>query len=410
MKARIRYYVRKDAIKREEFETKLEFEVWGRIIKDSEGNDIQVFVKEDKRNGLRRDSSFYWDGYWEVFEFEKLANKMSLRNYFGTKSWSIYDDKKRLMESYLIDENGDTLISEQYKWQNDRLIKTRIDGVERVFVYGKTLQDTVKVIPSDEGLKNFHPGYNKTAGRIPDVSDPRYKLFATNPYRYLFFSNEENESSEAYSAMKKRTAFLAKASAAFLIDSMGVIITKGCVNEDSGMPDTYCMRYKKEKIPDNSNNRRQGAFGYPGNLDTLLYGNSNAEAYFYSNCECDASGKYRLSFNGHAENQYIIIMLSTWKYNNTEKWHERCWLPADLQKTYRHETHHIRNVENAINRILKAATQISSYDTNDECKYSAEFSLDLMTYKWEEWYKAEQEHRSPESPKYGGSRNDKPCN
>ena len=62
MKARIKYYVFKDAIKREEFETPLEFEVWARIIKDSEGNDIQVFIKEDKRNWLRKESSFYYDG------------------------------------------------------------------------------------------------------------------------------------------------------------------------------------------------------------------------------------------------------------------------------------------------------------------------------------------------------------
>jgi len=62
MKARIKYYVFKDAIKREEFETPLEFEVWARIIKDSDGNDIQVFIKEDKRNWLRKESSFYYDG------------------------------------------------------------------------------------------------------------------------------------------------------------------------------------------------------------------------------------------------------------------------------------------------------------------------------------------------------------
>ncbi len=409
MKARIKYYVSKDAIDREEFDFPLEFEVHARIIKDSEGNDIQVFVKEDKARGLRRDSSFYWDGSWEVFEFEKSVNKMSLRNHSGTKSWSIYDDRKRLTESYLIDKNGDTLISEQYKWQNDRLIKTIIDGVERIFVYGKTLQDTVKVIPSDEGLKNYHPGYNGTAGKIPDTNDSGYKRFATNPYRYLSFEYETNESSEIYSAAKKLPVSLAKTSA-FFLDSMSAIITKGCVNEDSDMPDTYCVRYKKEKIPDNYDSRRQGTYGYPGKLDTLFYGHSNAQPYFYFECECDVSGKYKLSFDVYTENEYIMIMKSTWKYNNNEKWHERYWERADLQKTYKHETYHIKNIEKALDRILKSAAQTNSHDTNEECRNSAELNLDLMTYKWNEWYKAEQEHGTPESPKYGGHRNDYPCN
>jgi hypothetical protein len=66
MKIRLAYYIFKDAVQKNERDITLEFEVWARIIKDSEGNDIQAFIKEDKARGLRRDSSFYWNGYWEV--------------------------------------------------------------------------------------------------------------------------------------------------------------------------------------------------------------------------------------------------------------------------------------------------------------------------------------------------------
>jgi hypothetical protein len=99
MKARIMYYVSRDAIKRDEFDVPLEFEVYGRVIKDGDGNSIQLFFKEDKENGLRRDSSFYWDGSWEVFEiFEKNDNskEISLRMSSGTKSMRRYDGEERL--------------------------------------------------------------------------------------------------------------------------------------------------------------------------------------------------------------------------------------------------------------------------------------------------------------------------
>jgi hypothetical protein len=40
--------------------------------------------------------------------------------------------------------------------------------------YGKTLRDTIKVIPSDEGLY-FHQGYNNSVGKIPNEDEPMYE-------------------------------------------------------------------------------------------------------------------------------------------------------------------------------------------------------------------------------------------
>jgi hypothetical protein len=213
-----------------------------------------------------------------------------------------------------------------------------------------------------------------------------------SPYRYLSFSYEENESSEAYFAAKRLSASLAKASSVFL-DTLGATITRGCVSEDSDMPDAFCVRYKRGKIIDNEENRDQGRnYGYPGSKGSLFYGESDAQPYFDPECRCGAFGKYRLSFSGYTINEYIGIMQSTWKYSDREKWHERCWERGDLQGTYRHEAHHIKNARNALDRIIKSTSQINFYDTEDECLYRAETGIDLMHYKWYEWYKLEKAH------------------
>jgi len=323
---------------------------------------------------------------------------LSLRNYSGTKSWSIYDDRKRLTESYLIDKNGDTLISEQYKWQYDRLIKTIIDGVERVFVYGKTLQDTVKVIPSDEGLKKHHPGYNGTAGKIPDTNDPEYELFVMNPYGSLYFGYEKNEFLKTSSAKKKSSD----------LNILKKIATGGCVNEEIGMPDTYCLRLEKNDFLDNDRNQEQGRYGYPGNKDTLDYGYFYFQPHIDFEYRCNAFGKYQPYFDGYVKNEFIIIMQSTWKYNEG-KWHERCWASTDLQSTYRHETKHFKNTIAALNRFTKSTPAIT-YDTIEKCGTQADDDRKVINYKWNEWDKAEREHDNPESPRYGGSRRDYSCN
>jgi hypothetical protein len=177
------------------------------------------------------------------------------------------------------------------------------------------------------------------------------------------------------------------------------------------MPDAFCVRYKRKKIPNNNEDViKQGRnYGYPGRGDTLFYGESDAQPYINYDCCSNAFGRYQPSFSGYTGNEYIMIMQSTWKYSDKEKWHERCWARADLQGTYRHEAKHIKNARDALEKILKSTIQVNSYGTIDECGDRAQTGRELMLYKWNEWYKAEHEHRNFESPRYFGVRNDYSC-
>jgi len=173
----------------------LEFDVWIKTTKDSEGNDIQLFFKEDKARGLRRDSSFYQNGTWEVYEFDDLAKETRFRASWGVRSLRRYDDAGHLNERYMIDGNGDTLISVKYEWKKGRLVRMIADGIVRNYIYGKTLKDTVRVEPSDEGF-NYHSGYNGTVGKIPEEGEPRYEIFIRDPYGHVSFESGYEESRE----------------------------------------------------------------------------------------------------------------------------------------------------------------------------------------------------------------------
>jgi hypothetical protein len=401
MKARIRYYVRKDAIKREEFETQLEFEVWARIIKDSEGNDIQVFIKEDKRNGLRRDSSFYWDGYWEVFEFDDAANETRFKTSSGIRSLRKYDDKKRLTERYMVDGNGDTLTSEKYEWKNGRLVRMIANGVERKYTYGKTLRDTVYVIPSDEGF-NYHSGYNGTAGKMPEEGTPEYEIFARSPYGHVAFGDEEEEEDKSLVAYFASKNSVSENSGQLTI--LRKATTSGCVVEESGMPKAQCIRYARNDIQNSAENR---LIGFPRDGNSILYGHSDFMFSINFKCECNAFGKYQPSFSGNTSNEKIEIYRSVWKYSYEEKyWHEHCWYSNDLQGTYYHEAKHIKNARMVKDNLLKTVLTIT-YDTKEKCEKYAKEEQSRQEDKWDVWYDLEQihENKNPQSPTKGGSRN-----
>jgi len=403
MKARIAYYVFKDAIEKSERDVALEFDMWARIVKDSEGNDIQVFIKEDKANGLRRDSSFYWDGSWEVFE-KKPSGVARLRASDGTVSWSRYDDKNRLTESYLLNKKGDTLISEQYEWKNGRLAKTIIDGVTRSYIYGKTLRDTVRVIPSDNWIRDYYnSGYNGTAGKIPEEGTPEYGIFARWPYRYAL----SEKSSGTYFAVKNSTGSLNVLQKRF--DYSG-----SCVDKQPSISDTVrivCIRDERNEIPDNDSTRRQGYYGWPGKERLLSYGASDAQFHLTFECKCNAFGKYQAYFSGSTVNEIIAIKQSTWRYyNEGQYWQERCWYKGDLNNTYEHEVAHIKNCREKADRIAKSAIAIT-YDAIEKCREQASKEHTWLENKWKLWYEKEQNHGNPNSPTYGGLRLvDKPCN
>ncbi len=376
MKAKIKYYIFKDAVERDEFDVPLEFEVHARIIKDSDGNDIQVFVKEDKALGLRRDSSFYWDGEWKVFEINDISKEVSLRTSSGARSLRKYDNENRLTENYLINEKGDTLISEQYEWKNGRLIRMVEDGMERVYIYGNKITDTIRVVPSDEGVR-FHSGYNETAGKIPDENDPMYKFFIMDPYRYNDI--EENEELSVYYSIPKN----------FILMKLpeGGSIDGGCAVKYPGMPKLDCIRYTKEHVLQ----KAKKEYPYPNKKNIILYGESNAELPKKYDCEC-VNRKYNIKYNGPV-NEYIQVMKSGWRYNKVKKdWEESCWTKEEMKSTYYHEATHIEFSRDMARELYLESFIDTIFDTEKECTEKADRQLSSLRLKWGVWYQMEKEH------------------
>jgi len=393
-KARIKYYVFKDAIEKNERDVALEFEVYMRIIEDSDGNDVRVFVKEDKANGLRKDSSFYWDGSWEVFEFNDLANETRYMASSGIRSLRKYDDKKRLNERYMINGNGDTLTSELYEWKNSRLVRMTANGVARNYIYGKTLMDTVRVVPSDSGF-NFHKGYDGTAAEIPEEGEIGYDIFAMGPYGHINFKNDD-ELSSLY--------FAAKNSVSENLGSLNVLnktSTRGCVIEDKSIDTTktWCVKFKREDIPNTANKN----FGFPYENNRLIYGKSDVKLSLNFECQCGTSGKYQPSFSGKAINKKIEVHQSIWRYIDYYKldWHELCLKEDSWQEIYNHEAKHIKNAIYMADSIARTAKK-DSFNAKKECESAGKKEYEKMVDKWNEWYDREQRHiniTKPESPK-----------
>jgi len=380
------------AIDKKESDIVLEFDVYGRLIKDSEGNDIQAFIKEDKAHGLRRDSSFFYNGYWEVFEFDDVAKETRYRASSGISSLRKYDNAGRLTERYMADKKGDTLTSEKYEWKNGRLVRMTANGIARKYIYGKTLQDTVKVEPSDEGF-NYHSGYNGTAGKMPEEGEPGYEIFAMEPYGHVALGNER-EGDEEFPIAFVTKSYVSENFKQLKI--LGKKITGGCVNEKDGMPKAQCIRYERKDIPLNA--PRNG-----------LYGHSDFKLSLKFECECNVYGKYQPSFTGITINEIIEIYQSVWKYNDEEKyWHEHCRLEENLHRTYYHEVQHIINGRH-IAITLNSYVNKDGFNAKKECENESKEELQKLRKRWNEWYIKEQDHANPSSPEVGRDRYDYIC-
>jgi len=376
MKAKIKYYVFKDAVERDEFDVPLEFEVHARIIKDSDGNDIQVFVKEDKSNGLRRDSSFYWDGSWEVFDFEKSTNKMSLKNHSGSTSLRKYDSNDHLLENYLIDEKGDTLISEQYEWKNGRLVRMIENGMERAYIYGNKITDTVHVVPSDEGIR-FHSGYNKSVGKMPSEGDPMYKYFTLDPYGYTYYDKENERVVYSTSNIFVLSKLPASGAPNYFCQE---------INDRPRMPAVECIRYTKEYVL----REAKREYPYPNKKDTILYGESHADPDTTMSCEC-IDGKYHVKYSDTTTNEYIQVMKSGWRYNMD--WKEYCWTKEEMQNTYDHEVMHIKNARDKVRELSGKYFKEIIFDTEHECRINGVAKFLVLEKAWGNWYQMEQGHK-----------------
>jgi hypothetical protein len=398
----IKQYLSKPVIDRRKYDVALEFEVWARIIKDGDGNDIHAFIKEDKAHGLRRDSSFYYNGYWEVFEFDDVANETKFKASSGIRSLRKYDDREHLKEYYRIDEKGDTLESQRYEWKNGRLIRMTANGVVRNYIYGKTLQDTVRVEPTDDGF-NYHRGYNGTVGKIPGEGTPEYEIFARSPYGHVHFVEmEEDEQYNIYFAAKKSVQLNILAKAA----------NYGCVEKEDNFPEARCVKFSKDDALASITRENVSwilSHGYPCGKESPVYGRSDFKLSLSQICKCNESGKYQPYFTGGITDPWIEVYLNSWVYESSrEDWRERCWRDEDLKQTYKHEMKHISNA-----RFMSAA--LNSYvlrfevDTKKECEKNITWERKVLEEKWEEWYGKEQYHRNPSSPKYTGLRNPGVC-
>jgi hypothetical protein len=377
------YY--KDAIDRRELDVPLEFEVWGKVIRDGDGNEVQVFVKKDKLRGLRKDSSFYLDGSWDVFEFDESANETRFKASSGISSLRKYDDRKRLTKRYMIDTNGDTLASEQYEWKNDKLFLMTANGVVRNYFYGKTVQETVRVIPSDEGF-NYHSGYNGTAGKMPEEGTPEYEIFAMEPYGYVYFNNNENKISTDRFAFKSSALPILRKDNPYSCTNVNI-------NEEPDMPEAQCIKLAQGEGTEH---------GY-SNFDPHL---------LFVECKCNAFGKYQPSFTGETINEVLKVNISFWKYHLLENyWREYCRKDNDLQRTYYHEAQHIKNGRYKANNLAITALMIT-YDKKEDCEYEGYSEQSRLYRKWHEWAREERRHNNkyPPSPKDTRDRYDYPCN
>jgi hypothetical protein len=269
------------------------------------------------------------------------------------------------------------------------------NGVVRNYIYGKTLQDTVKVIPSDEGF-NYHSGYNGTAGKIPEEGTPEHEIFAMEPYGHVYFGNEEDEDGNFYSVSGNSSP----------LNVLKKVTTRGCVNEADGMPRAQCIRLSKS---DTKNADKKYVYSHRSKRDTIIYGHADFKLSLNYKCECDASGKYKPSFSGKTVNEILEVIQSLWRYDYYDNdWHEHCWKQTDLQKTYEHESQHIKNGRH-IAATLNSYAKKNNFNAKQECEKEGQEELKKLKQKWNEWYINEQSHANPSSPKYGGSRNEIHC-
>jgi hypothetical protein len=372
MKAQIKYYVYKDSINVDRFDVPLEFEVYGRVIKDGDGNSIQLFFKEDKANGLRRDSSFYWDGSWEVLEADDAARTIKSKTSLGVEIFSSHDSQWRVTSKIMTNKYNDTIAHNQYFWKNGRLVKTIFDGVDRIFVYGKTLLDTVKVIPSDEGVALFHKGYNNSVGMIPDENDPEYKAFLKSPYT-------------VYGLKSKNSSFLQRGA------SMLAKYNETTIRVDEAVRLIYINPVLNACTDINI------IYGY-------TRGSSYLEPELNAKCECDKRiGEFYVAYDAKPVNQTIKLYQSHVKYDTLDKsnpvfspkkWQRYCVQPEELNNTYIHEMQHINNARYTLgvyadNHIPRQAL---TFSTIDLCETAMQEGKRKFNEAWDDWSFRELRH------------------
>jgi hypothetical protein len=140
--------------------------------------------------------------------YENNHIKVSMTGYYlGMHYESKYDSLERIESLIKVTDTldgspsadvfgkGTVFRSELYRWDEKGRLAQMVDkGKIRNFIYG-TPCDAVKVEPSDFGKVDYiidgniipwggYPVYNNSFGEIPEESDPEYKKFKEDPYKF----------------------------------------------------------------------------------------------------------------------------------------------------------------------------------------------------------------------------------
>jgi hypothetical protein len=386
VKSQIRYFVRNSDIEKTEYEHSFEFAVYKKVIRDENGNEIEVFRKEDKQNELRRDSTHYHDGYWEVIESDNTNRMVKSETVMGVKTITKYSSTWHI-EKFHLTNKGDTVTKEQYFWNNDKLVRMIQNGLERHYIYGKTLQDTVKVIPSDEGLY-FHSGYNNSVGKIPDKDDPMYEYYAKDPYGGEYSSENRKQNR----VLKKLNNYQ------YPVMEVDIPEPKW-INPNINL----CKKANLMVCPRNDDISGFVKFG------KLLLSTDNSSMTTVCVLNTDICG-YKIDYDTYVEINGFQILQSVLIFNPQAKDYDRyCRTKQELQDTYDHERIHILNARKYAEKIANAFMPKEIYLLKKDCEFFKKDAEKNIFEKFNIWKRKEAEHKNPESPTPTGRKKGELC-
>jgi hypothetical protein len=150
-------------------------------------NKLKEFTISYKKNGIGYDSTIYPNtGDWNVTE--RSAKATISRHSSGERIEFFYDEQGRKTGFFYLRANKDTMSSERYFWEKDKLVKTIIYGVERNYIYGSPCDSVIveppDIVMSDSDVSFSTTIYHKSFGLIPEEKDPEYENFKKGPYQY----------------------------------------------------------------------------------------------------------------------------------------------------------------------------------------------------------------------------------
>jgi len=286
-----------------------------------------------------------------MLEKDDVARTIRSKTSLGVKTVSYYDNQWRVTSDVMTNKDDDTVAYDQYFWENGRLSKTIFNGVKRVFVYGKTLQDTVKVVPSDEGIY-FHHGYNNTVGIIPDEKEPEYVFFAKGPY----------------------TTYLASRGKPMLLKYYEI--------DKNELDNKYLLPvYENPELK------------YAIKLDSIYPNGGGGETRFQPSINSGClykEGCYALEYKPEMVYEAIILYQSHLKYDrNEKKWQRYCRTPEQLITTYRHEMVHIDNARSRLEiysiKTMEPKESVKLFSTKNECESAVRDRKKAFNELWDAW-------------------------